>query len=121
MPQLGGMYRGDFRRKSTLSEFGFRLPSCVDNRPLKFEEWDSMRPQTIFVSAAPGPWELNRTEGIFVEQVIRPTGLLDPVCDVRPAASQVDDLLEECRQSVALGGRVLVTTLTKRMAEDLTE
>ena len=121
VPQLGGMYRGDFRRKSTLSEFGFRLPSCVDNRPLKFEEWDSMRPQTIFVSATPGPWELNRTEGIFVEQVIRPTGLLDPVCDVRPAASQVDDLLEECRQSVALGGRVLVTTLTKRMAEDLTE
>ena len=121
VPQLGGMYRGDFRRKSTLSEFGFRLPSCVDNRPLKFEEWDSMRPQTIFVSATPGPWELNRTEGIFVEQVIRPTGLLDPVCDVRPAASQGDDLLEECRQSVALGGRVLVTTLTKRMAEDLTE
>ena len=121
VPQLGGMYRGDFRRKSTLSEFGFRLPSCVDNRPLKFEEWDSMRPQTIFVSATPGPWELNRTEGIFVEQVIRPTGLLDPVCDVRPAASQVDDLLEECRQSVALGGRVLGTTLTKRMAEDLTE
>ena len=121
VPQLGGMYRGDFRRKSTLSEFGFRLPSCVDNRPLKFEEWDSMRPQTIFVSATPGPWELNRTEGIFVEQVIRPTGLLDPVCDVRPAASQVDDLLEECRQCVALGGRVLVTTLTKRMAEDLTE
>ena len=121
VPQLGGMYRGAFRRKSTLSEFGFRLPSCVDKRPLKFEEWDSMRPQTIFVSATPGPWELNRTEGIFVEQVIRPTGLLDPVCDVRPAASQVDDLLEECRQCVALGGRVLVTTLTKRMAEDLTE
>ena len=121
VPQLGGMYRGDFRRKSTLAEFGFRLPSCVDNRPLKFEEWDSIRPQTIFVSATPGPWELNRTEGIFVEQVIRPTGLLDPVCDIRPSASQVDDLLEECRQSVALGGRVLVTTLTKRMAEDLTE
>ena len=121
VPQLGGMYRGDFRRKSTLAEFGFRLPSCVDNRPLKFEEWDSMRPQTVFVSATPGPWELNRTEGIFVEQVIRPTGLIDPVCDVRPAVSQVDDLLEECRQCVALGGRVLVTTLTKRMAEDLTE
>ncbi|MEE2693890.1 MAG: excinuclease ABC subunit UvrB [Pseudomonadota bacterium] len=121
VPQLGAMYRGDFRRKSTLAEFGFRLPSCVDNRPLKFEEWDSMRPPTVFVSATPGPWELNQTEGVFVEQVIRPTGLLDPVCDIRPATSQVDDLLEECRQSVVLGGRVLVTTLTKRMAEDLTE
>ena len=121
VPQLGGMYRGDFNRKSTLAEFGFRLPSCVDNRPLKFEEWDSMRPQTLFVSATPGPWELNRTEGIFVEQVIRPTGLTDPICLVRPAGSQVDDLLEECRQSTAAGGRVLVTTLTKRMAEDLTE
>ena len=121
VPQLGGMYRGDFKRKSTLSEFGFRLPSCVDNRPLKFEEWDLMRPQTVFVSATPGPWELNQTEGVFVEQVIRPTGLTDPVCLIRPATSQVDDLLEECRQCVALGGRILVTTLTKRMAEDLTE
>lgn len=121
VPQLGGMYRGDFKRKSTLSEFGFRLPSCVDNRPLKFEEWDLMRPQTLFLSATPGPWELNQTEGVFVEQVIRPTGLTDPVCFIRPATSQVDDLLEECRQCVALGGRILVTTLTKRMAEDLTE
>ena len=121
VPQLGGMYRGDFKRKSTLSEFGFRLPSCVDNRPLKFEEWDLMRPQTLFLSATPGPWELNQTEGVFVEQVIRPTGLTDPVCLIRPATSQVDDLLEECRQCVALGGRILVTTLTKRMAEDLTE
>ena len=100
VPQLNGMYKGDRTRKSTLAEYGFRLPSCMDNRPLKFEEWDSMRPQTIFVSATPGPWELNRTEGIFVEQVIRPTGLLDPVCDVRPAAAQVDDIRHP---QVALG------------------
>jgi excinuclease ABC subunit B len=121
VPQLGGMYRGDYNRKSTLAEFGFRLPSCVDNRPLKFEEWDQMRPETIYVSATPGPWELERTHGVFVEQVIRPTGLVDPMCDVRPVESQVDDLLAECRAATAAGQRVLVTTLTKRMAEDLTE
>ncbi len=104
-----------------LAEFGFRLPSCVDNRPLKFEEWESYRPQTLFVSATPGPWEMERTAGVFAEQVIRPTGLIDPVTDVRPVEHQVDDLLAECRAVAARGGRVLVTTLTKRMAEDLTE
>ena len=121
VPQLGGMYRGDFNRKSTLSDFGFRLPSCIDNRPLKFEEWEAMRPQTVFVSATPGPWELERTGGVFAEQVIRPTGLIDPMCIVRPADSQVDDLLAECKICTAKAQRVLVTTLTKRMAEDLTE
>ena len=121
VPQLGGMFRGDFSRKTTLSEYGFRLPSCVDNRPLKFEEWDAMRPQTLFISATPGPWELGQTQGVFVEQVIRPTGLIDPVCTLRPAASQVDDLLAECRACAAKSQRVLVTTLTKRMSEDLTE
>ena len=121
VPQLHGMYRGDFQRKSTLAEFGFRLPSCVDNRPLKFEEWDAMRPQTVYVSATPGPWEMERTGGAFVEQVIRPTGLIDPVCLIRPTESQVDDLIAECRATAAQGYRVLVTTLTKRMAEDLTE
>ena len=121
VPQLGGMFRGDFNRKTTLAEYGFRLPSCVDNRPLKFEEWDAMRPQTLFISATPGPWELGQTQGVFVEQVIRPTGLIDPVCTLRPAASQVDDLLAECRACAAKGQRVLVTTLTKRMSEDLTE
>ena len=121
VPQLNGMYRGDFKRKSTLSEFGFRLPSCIDNRPLKFEEWEAMRPHTIFVSATPGPWEMERTAGVFVEQVIRPTGLIDPVCIVRPVEEQVDDLIAECRDCVKKGLRVLVTTLTKRMAEDLTE
>lgn len=121
IPQLGGMYRGDFNRKSTLAGFGFRLPSCIDNRPLKFEEWDSMRPETVFVSATPGPWEMESTGGVFVEQVIRPTGLIDPVCIVRPVAQQVDDLLDECRGVAAKGQRALVTTLTKRMAEDLTE
>ncbi|MEQ8443676.1 MAG: excinuclease ABC subunit UvrB [Alphaproteobacteria bacterium] len=121
VPQIGGMFRGDFARKSTLAEFGFRLPSCVDNRPLKFEEWDAMRPQTIYVSATPGPWELERTAGVITEQVVRPTGLIDPVCIVRPTADQVDDLLSECRTCTEKGQRVLVTTLTKRMAEDLTE
>ena len=121
VPQLGGMYKGDFKRKSTLSDFGFRLPSCVDNRPLKFEEWESMRPQTVFVSATPGPWELERTGGAFVEQLIRPTGLIDPVCIVRPVENQVDDLIAECQAAAKSGHRVLVTTLTKRMAEDLTE
>ena len=121
VPQIGGMYKGDFARKSTLSEYGFRLPSCMDNRPLKFEEWEGMRPQTIFVSATPGPWELERTAGTIVEQVVRPTGLIDPVCHIRPTENQVDDLLAECRICVEKGERVLVTTLTKRMAEDLTE
>ena len=119
--QLNGMYRGDFKRKSILAEHGFRLPSCTDNRPLKFEEWDLMRPATIFVSATPGPWELEATEGAFVEQVIRPTGLIDPECFVRPIETQVDDLMAECHAEAARGHRVLVTTLTKRMAEDLTE
>ena len=121
VPQIGGMFRGDFQRKSTLAEFGFRLPSCVDNRPLKFEEWEQMRGQTVFVSATPGPWEMERTGGAFVEQVIRPTGLIDPVCIVRPAEHQVDDLLAEVRAVAAKGQRSLVTVLTKRMAEDLTE
>jgi len=121
VPQLGAMYKGDFSRKSTLHEFGFRLPSCLDNRPLKFEEWESMRPQTMFVSATPGPWELNQTEGIFIEQLVRPTGLIDPPCFIRPVKTQVDDLLAECRECAAKGERVLVTTLTKKMSEDLTE
>ncbi len=119
--QLGGMYRGDFARKTVLNEFGFRLPSCTDNRPLKFEEWEAYRPETVFVSATPGPWEMERTGGVFAEQVIRPTGLIDPVTEIRPVEGQVDDLLAECRDQIAKGGRVLVTTLTKRMAEDLTE
>ncbi|HEY6432225.1 MAG TPA: excinuclease ABC subunit UvrB [Acetobacteraceae bacterium] len=121
VPQLGGMFRGDYARKSILAEFGFRLPSCVDNRPLKFEEWETYRPQTMFVSATPGPWEMERTAGVFAEQVIRPTGLIDPMVEVRPVERQVDDLLAECRTIASRGGRVLVTTLTKRMAEDLTE
>jgi excinuclease ABC subunit B len=121
VPQIGGMYKGDFSRKSILSEFGFRLPSCIDNRPLKFEEWEAFRPQTVFVSATPGPWELERTGGVFAEQIIRPTGLVDPVTEIRPVEHQVDDLLGEIRIVAAKGGRVLVTTLTKRMAEDLTE
>jgi len=121
VPQIGGMFRGDYRRKATLAEYGFRLPSCIDNRPLRFEEWNTMRPQSVFVSATPGPWEMERTGGVFVEQVIRPTGLIDPVCEVRPVENQVDDLLAECRAAAANGQRVLVTTLTKRMAEDLTE
>ena len=121
VPQLGGMERGDHARKSILAEFGFRLPSCIDNRPLKFEEWERFRPQTLFVSATPGPWEMERVQGVFAEQVIRPTGLVDPVCDVRPVERQVDDLLAEIRVVASRGGRVLVTTLTKRMAEDLTD
>ncbi len=121
VPQLGGMYRGDFRRKATLAEYGFRLPSCMDNRPLRFEEWDAMRPQTVSVSATPGGWEMEQSGGIFVEQVIRPTGLIDPVVEVRPARSQVDDLLGEVRETARRGYRTLVTVLTKRMAEDLTE
>ncbi|MFM7417165.1 MAG: helicase-related protein, partial [Alphaproteobacteria bacterium] len=121
VPQIGGMYRGDYARKTVLSEYGFRLPSCTDNRPLKFEEWDTYRPPSIFVSATPGPWEMERTGGAFAEQVIRPTGLVDPVTEIRPVEKQVDDLLAECREVTKHGGRVLVTTLTKRMAEDLTE
>ncbi len=121
IPQIGAMYKGDFRRKATLAEYGFRLPSCLDNRPLRFEEWDAMRPQTVHVSATPGPWEIERAQGVFVEQVIRPTGLIDPPVEVRPARSQVDDLLGEIREVSAKGYRALVTVLTKRMAEDLTE
>ncbi len=119
--QLNGMYRGDYARKFTLSEYGFRLPSCMDNRPLKFEEWDQMRGQTTFVSATPGPWELGRTHGVFAEQVVRPTGLVDPVPIIRPVENQVDDLMAECREVAKKGFRVLVTTLTKKMAEALTE
>ncbi len=121
IPQLGGMYRGDFRRKATLAEYGFRLPSCMDNRPLRFEEWDAMRPQTVCVSATPGGWEMGQTGGVFAEQVIRPTGLTDPPVEIRPASTQVDDLLGAVGETAAAGYRSLVTTLTKRMAEDLTE
>ena len=121
VPQIGGMYKGDFRRKMTLAEHGFRLPSCMDNRPLKFEEWDAMRPQSVFVSATPSKWELEQTGGVFTEQIIRPTGLLDPMVEIRPVETQVDDLLDEVRKVTADGYRTLVTTLTKRMSEDLTE
>ena len=121
IPQIGGMYRGDHRRKFTLAEHGFRLPSCMDNRPLKFEEWNAMRPQSVYVSATPSGWELEQSGGVFVEQVIRPTGLLDPNVEIRPVDMQVDDLLDEVRKVAKLGFRTLVTTLTKRMAEDLTE
>ena len=121
IPQIGGMYRGDFRRKATLAEYGFRLPSCMDNRPLRFEEWDAMRPQTIAVSATPGAWEMEQAGGVFAEQVIRPTGLIDPPVEVRPARNQVDDVLGEIRKTTEQGYRSLVTVLTKRMAEDLTE
>src|SRR6266536_3320179 len=121
IPQLGGMYRGDFRRKATLAEYGFRLPSCMDNRPLRFEEWDMMRPQTVAVSATPSGWELNESGGVFVEQVIRPTGLIDPPVNIRPARTQVDDLVGEVRATAQAGYRSLITVLTKRMAEDLTE
>jgi excinuclease ABC subunit B len=119
--QVNGMARGDHRRKITLAEYGFRLPSCIDNRPLRFNEWDAMRPQTIAVSATPGPWEMEQAGGVFAEQVIRPTGLIDPPVEVRPVEHQVDDLVQECRDTAAKGYRSLVTTLTKRMAEDLTE
>jgi excinuclease ABC subunit B len=121
IPQLGGMFRGDYNRKATLAEFGFRLPSAIDNRPLRFEEWDAMRPPTVYVSATPGGWELGRTGGVFAEQVIRPTGLIDPPVLVRPVKNQVDDLIAECREVSQAGYRTLVTVLTKRMAEDLTE
>ncbi|MGQ0456917.1 MAG: excinuclease ABC subunit UvrB [Hyphomicrobium sp.] len=121
VPQIGGMFRGDYRRKATLAEYGFRLPTCMDNRPLRFEEWDAMRPQSVFVSATPQTWELEQTGGAFAEQVIRPTGLIDPPVEIRPAKQQVDDLLDEVRQTAKKGYRALVTVLTKRMAEDLTE
>jgi excinuclease ABC subunit B len=119
--QVGGMYNGDRARKNNLVEYGFRLPSALDNRPLRFEEWDQMRPQTIFVSATPSAKELEYTNGVYIEQIIRPTGLIDPECIVRPASTQVDDLLNEAKLTVEKGYRVLVTTLTKKMAEDLTE
>ncbi|MEL6785733.1 MAG: excinuclease ABC subunit UvrB, partial [Pseudomonadota bacterium] len=121
IPQIGGMYRGDFRRKATLAEYGFRLPSCMDNRPLRFEEWDAMRPQTIAVSATPGGWEMEQAGGVFAEQVIRPTGLTDPPVEIRTAKTQVDDVVDEIKKVTANGYRTLVTVLTKRMAEDLTE
>ena len=121
IPQLNGMYKGDHTRKKTLSDYGFRLPSCMDNRPLKFEEWDMMRPQTIFVSATPSEWELKQSKGVFAEQIIRPTGLIDPQIFIRPAKNQVDDLLNECLNVTKNNQRVLATTLTKKMAEDLTE
>ena len=119
--QISGMYKGDFSRKSTLSQYGFRLPSCLDNRPLKREEWDAMRPQTVFVSATPGDYELDKTGGIFVEQVIRPTGLVDPPIEIRPTKHQIDNLVDECRKTIESGYRVMITTLTKKMSEDLTE
>ncbi len=121
VPQLRAMYNGDFKRKSTLVEYGFRLPAAIDNRPLKFDEWNALRGQTLFVSATPGPWELERTGGVFAEQVVRPTGLIDPPVEIRPTKHQVDDLMAECREIVKQKGRVLVTTLTKKMAEALTE
>ena len=121
IPQINGMYKGDFSRKSNLSEFGFRLPSCKDNRPLKFEEWDKMRPETVFVSATPSDWEMEQTHGEFVEQVIRPTGLVDPICTVKPATNQIDDIIAECKEAIKNGYRCLITVLTKKMAEDLTE
>ena len=121
VPQLNGMYKGDHTRKKTLAEYGFRLPSCMDNRPLKFEEWDAMRTQTVFVSATPGPWELKQTQNKYIDQVIRPTGLIDPPVEIRPAKTQVDDLFHESKKVIDNGYRILVTTLTKKMAEDLTE
>jgi len=121
IPQVGAMSKGDHRRKLTLAEYGFRLPSCIDNRPLRFNEWDAMRPQTVSVSATPGPWEMEQTSGVFAEQVIRPTGLIDPPVTIRPVEEQVDDCINECRETAKIGYRTLVTTLTKRMAEDLTE
>ena len=121
IPQINGMYKGDFSRKSNLAEFGFRLPSCKDNRPLKFEEWDKMRPETVFVSATPSNWEMEQTHGEFIEQVIRPTGLVDPVCKIKPATNQIDDVIYECRNTIKTGYRCLITVLTKKMAEDLAE
>ncbi len=119
--QLGAMYRGDFRRKATLAEYGFRLPSCMDNRPLRFEEWNAMRPQSVYVSATPGSWEMEQTGGAFAEQIIRPTGLIDPPVEIRPAGTQVDDVIDEVHKTNKAGYRTLITTLTKKMAENLTE
>ena len=119
--QINAMFKGDFRRKTTLAQYGFRLPSCMDNRPLRFEEWDALRPQSVFVTATPANWELEQTQGVFVEQIIRPTGLIDPPVEIRPATSQVDDVMDEIHKVIAKKQRILVTTLTKRMAEDLTE
>ncbi len=121
LPQLRAMYNGDFKRKSTLVEYGFRLPAAIDNRPLKFDEWNALRRQTVFVSATPGPWELEQTDGVFAEQIVRPTGLIDPPVEIRPTATQVDNLMHEARQIIPQEGRMLVTTLTKKMAESLTE
>ncbi|MCF8881930.1 excinuclease ABC subunit UvrB [Erythrobacter sp. SN021] len=121
VPQIGAMSKGDHRRKITLAEHGFRLPSCIDNRPLRFNEWDAMRPQTFAVSATPGTWEMEQTGGVFAEQVIRPTGLIDPPVEIKPVEDQVQDCIEECKKAAQMGYRTLVTTLTKRMAEDLTE
>ena len=121
IPQINGMYKGDFSRKNNLSEFGFRLPSCIDNRPLKFEEWNKMRPETIFVSATPSNWELEQTYGQFIEQIIRPTGLTDPICLVNPAINQIDDVIHQCKETIKSGYRCLITVLTKKMAEDLTD
>lgn len=121
IPQIGGMYKGDRSRKETLVEYGFRLPSALDNRPMRFEEFEALAPQTIYVSATPGKYELEKSGGDIIEQVVRPTGLLDPLIEVRPVATQVDDLLSEIRIRAAINERVLVTTLTKRMAEDLTD
>ena len=121
IPQLHGMYKGDHSRKLNLSEYGFRLPSCLDNRPLKFEEWEKMRPKTVFVSATPGEWEIEESKELLIEQLVRPTGLTDPICEIKPASSQVDDLMNVCKKCIEKSQRVLVTTLTKKMAEDLTE
>ena len=117
VPQIGAMYKGDYRRKFTLAEHGFRLPSCMDNRPLKFEEWDAMRPQSVFVSATPSKWELYQAGGVFTEQVIRPTGLLDPPVEIRPVETQVDDLLDEIRKVTAMGQRVLATSWAHRLLD----
>ena len=121
IPQIGGMYKGDRSRKDTLAKFGFRLPSCKDNRPLKFEEWTKFKGQTVYVSATPGTWELNQTSGVIVEQVVRPTGLVDPKCFIKPAKNQIEDLMHECKKVVEKGFRVLVTTLTKKDAEKITD
>src|SRR3546814_9624156 len=121
VPQIGAMARGDHRRKITLAEHGFRLPSCIDNRPLRFNEWNAMRPQSVAVSATPGPWEMEQTGGVFSEQVIRPTGLIDPPVEIKPVEDQVDDLIFEARKTAKKGYRTLVTPLTKRMAEDMKE
>jgi excinuclease ABC subunit B len=121
VPQIGGMYNGDRARKTTLVDYGFRLPAAKDNRPLKFEEWGAIRPQTVYVSATPGNWELEQTDGDFAEQIVRPTGLVDPMVEVRPTTHQVDDVMDECKKVIANGYRILITTLTKKMSENLTD